>query len=103
MGLDQYARAHLWASPGRAEQQQSDVKIKVGLHALVSLFIAVPHLPKLESFCQQESPRTPWTPDLAPGLLLSPSLSVVLFLRLSKICLAICVETVALLVYCHPS
>lgn len=71
MGLDQYARAHLWAPPGRAEQQQSDVKIKVGLHALVSLFSAAPHLPKLESFCQEESPRTLWTPGL---LLLSPSL-----------------------------
>ncbi|KAF5893129.1 Uncharacterized protein DAT39_017157 [Clarias magur] len=62
MELDQYARAHLWAPPGRAEQQQSDVKIKVGLHALVSLFSAAPHLPKLESFCQEESPRTLWTP-----------------------------------------
>lgn len=46
------------------EELQSHVKIKVGPLPLLRLFHTVPHLPELESFCQDESPQD--TPVSSP-------------------------------------
>ncbi len=66
-GRDQYAEAHLCAPPGMGEELQSHVKIKVSQLPLLRLFHTAPHLPELESFCQDESPQdTPESPPLPP-------------------------------------
>lgn len=52
--------------PGMGEELQSHVQIKAGPLPLLRLFHTVPHLPELESFCQDESPQD------APNLLPSP-------------------------------
>ncbi len=60
-------RAHLCAPPGMGEELQSHVKIKVSQLPLLRLFHTAPHLPELESFCQDESPQdTPESPPLPP-------------------------------------
>lgn len=67
IGHDQYAGAHLCAPPGMGEELQSHVKIKVSSLPLMRLLCAAPHLPELESFCQDESPQdTPESPPPPP-------------------------------------
>lgn len=78
IGHDQYAGAHLCAPPGMGEELQSHLKIKANPLPLLGLLHVAPHLPELESFCQDESP--PGHPGISSSSSSSYSLSTFLIL-----------------------